>query len=842
MRSFWSLIPRSIFKNKKRIFFIAVGIILSMSLIISLSIMVEALKKSSYQSMVDNSGGIYDIIFYTSDKKGIEKLTQDPIIDKISTSVNLGTYNLPKTNYSLEINGYEKNIFELVNFRLLEGRSPKNDNEIAIEQWMLKYMPKKYEIGEKINLTSIIKYTNVQGKTEEIKNENEFTLVGTFEYKFNTNGEKNKATAYVTKKYVEGILPQKLIKYCGYLTLNSSYPIEKGTQFLMSTSEYENIYFRLNFMKTVMLNGLKVLNFAIVVLFIIISIVASIIIYNIFNVSVMERIREFGMLRALGASPGKIKALVLGEGLILGCVFIPLGIIIGNFLVKIAIKSVSGYKDFGGILNIPSSGVAACFIIGFLTIIMGVYSPARKASKISPMEAINSNNNLQLEGTKIKQNLRKQRIIDSVFGFAGNMAYLNLSRNRKRYLTTVVSLSISIIIFMLVSFLINSANPIKSVRTKMGADFIISSTSIQDKYSVGSKDVESIRNIVGIKEVKVQKDLLTTLEVPGTKITQEGMKFLKSQSNKDPKARSDFEQKIYNFNVDVLGYEVEDLNSLKEHLEAGEVDIEAMNIKPIAILGQNLNYSNNTTLKVGDEIKINFLNYDDKGNYIGERLETFVIGGLLKDNYMSTDISIKNIVIVSNSVADKYLNLKGYQQVKVSLNNNGNYDEVKKNLENTLKNYRNIRLTDYKEELERVKKLYLQLTLIMYSFVLIVAIVSIINLLNIMSMNVILRKREIGMLRSLGFGNDEVKKMIITEGLFYGLNSSIWGAGLGTVLSYLLFLISRKILMVGMVWKFPIITVVMIFVATTSICLLASVNASKRVFSSSIVESVRILE
>jgi ABC-type antimicrobial peptide transport system permease subunit len=842
MRSFWSLIPRSILKNKKRVFFIAVGIILSMSLIISLSIMVEALKKSSYQSMVDDAGGIYDILFYTSDKKGIEKLTQDPILDKISISANLGTYNPPKTNYILEINGYEKNICELVNFKLLDGRCPENDNEIAIEEWMLKYMSKKYKIGDKISLTSILKYSNVQGKTEEIKNEDEFTLVGTFEYKFNSNGEKNKATAYVTKKYVEAVLPQKLIKYCGYVTLNSSYPIEKGAQFLMSTSEYENIYFRMNYIKTFILKSLKVLNFASVVLFIIISIVASIIIYNIFNVSVMERIRDFGMLRALGASPGKIKALVLGEGLILGCVFIPLGIIIGNFLVKAAIASVSGYKDFGGIMSIPPNGIVASFIIGFLTIIMGVYSPARKASKISPMEAINSNNNLQLEGTKVKQNLRKQRIIDRIFGFAGNMAYLNLSRNRKRYLTTVVSLGISIIVFMLVSFLINSVDPIKSVRNKMGTDFIISSTLSKEEYSVAGKDVESIRNMIGIEEVNVQKNLLTTLEVPGTKITQEGMKFLKSQSNKTPKARSDFQQKIYNFNVNVLGYESDDLNSLKEHLQAGEVDIEAMNIKPIAILGQNLNYSNNTVLKVGDEIKISFLNYDGKGNYISEELETFVIGGLLKDNYMSTDIAVKNIVIVSNIAADKYLNLKGYQQVKVSLNKNGNYDEVKKSLENTLNNYRNISLKSYKEELEKAKKQYLQLTLIMYSFVIIVAIVSIINLLNIMSMNVILRKREIGMLRSLGFGNDEVKKMIRIEGLFYGLSSSIGGAGLGTVLSYLLFLISRKTLVEGMAWKFPTITIAMIFMATTFICLLGSVNASKRVFSSSIVESVRTLE
>jgi len=119
MKSFWSLIPRSLIKNKKRVFFIAVGIILSISLIISLSIMLDTLKTSSYKRMVEDVGGDYDGFVFAFDKKDLEKLSKDPIVDKISTVLKLGDYKVPNSKYILEVNGYEKNISEFVNFKIL---------------------------------------------------------------------------------------------------------------------------------------------------------------------------------------------------------------------------------------------------------------------------------------------------------------------------------------------------------------------------------------------------------------------------------------------------------------------------------------------------------------------------------------------------------------------------------------------------------------------------------------------------------------------------------------------------------------------------------------------------
>ncbi|QAT39730.1 FtsX-like permease family protein [Clostridium sp. JN-9] len=438
MKSFWGLIPRNLIKNKKKNAFIAIGIVLSMCLIISLSIMLDTLKKSSYERTIDNAGGAYDIWVSSTSADNVNLFKKDPIFTKISICENLGLYQVPDSNYTLEINGYDKNIPDFINMKLQQGRYPENDNEIAVQDWILDKLPQKYKIGDKVNLTSTLSYKNSKGDNEEFKVENQLILVGIYKSN-NISGGKNKATAYVTKKYVESKIPPLLIKYGGYFMVNPKYSIGKSIEILRSTNEYIKVPFSENSLKAYLLQAFKGIDYVSIVLYTIIGVVAAVIIYNIFNISVTERIKEFGMLRAIGSSPGQIKMLILGEGLILGCIFIPIGIILGNFIVKGVISLTSGYKNFSGIMNIPKLGITASIIVGFLSIIMGTYSSARRASKISPIEAISSNSNLKLTGRNIKKQLQRKSFMGKLFGFTADMAYLNLNRNRKRFVTTVVS-------------------------------------------------------------------------------------------------------------------------------------------------------------------------------------------------------------------------------------------------------------------------------------------------------------------------------------------------------------------------------------------------------------------
>jgi hypothetical protein len=192
----------------------------------------------------------------------------------------------------------------------------------------------------------------------------------------------------------------------------------------------------------------------------------------------------------------------------------------------------------------------------------------------------------------------------------------------------------------------------------MGGDFVITSTTSRKDYSISEKDSEAIKFISGVGKVDMQKVLQTKMEVEGGKVTSEGFKFLERQSKMTPEARNNFEQKIYSFFVNAYGYQNEDLIKLKEFIKEGKIELEEMDGKPVIILGQNLNYSNNTELKVGDQVKIKYHRYDEKGQYTGDGLQVFVIGALLKDNYMSpSDTSVKNVIIMNSSTAEKFLKL-----------------------------------------------------------------------------------------------------------------------------------------------------------------------------------------
>lgn len=841
MKSFWSLIPKYISSNKKRVLFVAVGIIFSISLIIALNIMLETVHKSSIERMVDSTGGYYDIYCENADKNVMDTLSKDTDIEKKTIVANLGEYKIPDSVYTIKLNGYESNATELFSFKLKQGRYPKNNNEIALQSWIVESMPQKFKIGDKIKFQTK-KAANNNGKWEWVTLNHEFTITGIFDYTFNQLTLKNTALGYITREYVESVLAENEIWYQEYFTINPQYTIQQIYEGISSTPSFKNNSFKQNYYKSYLQNDSKSINFVSIILYILICIVSSIIIYNVFSFSVTERIREFGMLRAVGASPAEIKGLILGEGLIMGVIFIPIGIVFGNVIVKLIIALVSGYKNFGNLMQIPKTGLIASVIVGFASILVGVYFPAKKAAKTSAIEAINSNNNLELSGEKIKQSIEKNTKIYNTFGLPPTMALVNLKRNRKRYTTTVISLSICIVMFLMVNYLINSTDPLMNIKENMGGDFVLSSSDEGDDYSLYDKDIEKIANIEGIEKIKPIKFASLQMQVAPDKLTQSGYNYLERRSRENYSTQDDFKQKIYKFTTEVYGYSEKDFEAIKDSIKEGKLNVDEMQNNPIIILGQNLNFGNYTDMKVGDKINLYIPVYNEEGNIVDFDVRAFTIGALLRTDTRIKSEALNNMVIMSANMSDKCNISKGYQIVKINIKNSSSYDMVDKSLREIVKYNRGIKLTTYREELEKAKKQYLQLSLIMYSFILVAALVSIVNLVNIMNMNVILRKREIGMLRSQGFSKGDIRNMINTEGLLYGLISSAWGTGLGLIFSYLFFLISRKVLIQGMTWKLPLGTVLETFAAVIVICVFAAMNSTRRIFNSSIIDSVRTID
>ncbi|MEG2291304.1 MAG: FtsX-like permease family protein [Clostridium sp.] len=828
MKSFWGIVPRYIIKNKKRVMSIAVGIVLSITLIMSLAIMKESFIKTLIQNQKNWLGAYYDIEINTSDNKDLDKLKEDEVVDDLATILPLGSLKLENTKYSIAIKGYDDNITDFMNVKFKEGRKPNSDNEIALEQWILDYLPNEYNVGDKIKLKYKLEYISKE-EAEEV--ESEFTLVGVFEYKSILTDNSPVANGWVTREFSEKQLKNKKITYGGFINLDPQYSINKGNIILSSNSTYYNIDFKENNEKILLLGGVKTLNIVCYILFVIFGMVVSINIYNVFAVSVMERKKQFGILRALGASPNKIKALVMIEGIIIGIIFIPIGIIVGNTVVK-SMMIYLKYETLSSLIVMPKAGVIASVVIGLFAVIIGTYFPSNKAAKVSPMEAINESGNVNLKRDKIT--VDNFKINGKSIQFSNIMAVINIKRNKKKFITSIISLSMTILLLMSAYYLIKQADPTEKFKKSYGnSDFKITSNN---DAGLSVQDIDKLSTVDGVSIISKVKSQVTNIYVDKEMVTSDGLSYLKAKSKKSETQRDAFEKGIYNFDTMLYAYDKSALENIRGKVIEGSID--NFNNEPTLIIAQNLNNHNYTNIKVGDNIELYFEKYGDNGEKIGASSQDFKVGALLDDTkFQISDGRISVSIIISDELATKYLDMNGYHLINMTIDDGVKYEESYNNLKIALGKIREANIKSFKEEYEEIKLQNTQLSFILYSFIFIVAVVSMINLINIMKMNIIMRSKEVGMLRAIGFGCDEIKQMIMVEGILYGVLASILGCTSGTLVTYFIYIISRN-----STWTFPIVIILIISTITIIVTTISSMISGRQLFRATIVDSIRSVE
>ncbi|WP_454055601.1 hypothetical protein [Clostridium sp. Marseille-Q7071] len=294
MKSFWGLIPRSLIKNKKRTLFISISIMLSAMLITSLSLTLSNYKKQKIENAKKQSGGhYYASCFEGGNPESIKILKGEPSIDKFGTSIMMGYAEIGIDGYKIELNGYDDVDTELLDFKLEKGQYPKNDSEIALEKWVLDKFKVKPTIGDTINLSytfNYMKFENDKQSPAVKAGEKEFILSGILQNRIDSIKDK-KAKGYLTIDSVKNILSQDEYRYIHHFTLKPNVNIKEA---LKSMSKMQGVFINQNYTYINILESTKKANTMFIFLNIIIIIAAISVIYNIYSISVVERIREFG--------------------------------------------------------------------------------------------------------------------------------------------------------------------------------------------------------------------------------------------------------------------------------------------------------------------------------------------------------------------------------------------------------------------------------------------------------------------------------------------------------------------------------------------------------------------
>ena len=507
------LVTKSLKLNTKRTIGTIIGIILSVALICAVSSMVSSFRQTLVENAI-NESGYYHIELLNINDNDINKLKLNKDIKDINLVYKLGysSIEIDSTFSYIEIASMDKDTLSNLSYEVIEGRYPENDNEIVISNKIK--LKGKYKVGDVINLNvgdrvdgeGYLLYNSnsyLEENAEEIINSSlkSYKIVGIV-YKENVDNDNYGITTNTTSKKLDA-----------YVSLKEPYDYEKSICELLGASSYDEIETEKKFNYDYQINNelirweaLKFSNSTFSTLMTIAGVVIFIIIFtsafcirNSFAISATEKMKMYGMLASIGATKKQIKKSVLYEGFILGMIAIPLGILCGLLAVFILIKIVNILLgDFlfnsidGIVFKVSILSIIISIVLGFITIYFSVISSAKKASKVSPIDNLRSSNDIKIDAKK----LHTPKIIKKIFKEGGVLAYKNLCRSKKKYRTTVISLTVSIFVFITMSAFINEGfRQSSNYYTNYDYNLVI---SLGNNYS--SSQIDEITNLDNINK------------------------------------------------------------------------------------------------------------------------------------------------------------------------------------------------------------------------------------------------------------------------------------------------------------------------------------------------------
>lgn len=772
--------------NKKRTIGTIIGIILSVSLICAISGVFTSFHQTILENAI-NETGYYHLKLIDITNDDLKNLQANRDIKNIKTTHYLGTSKIDVDNKEYPyIDVYSSDYIKDLSYQIIEGRRPNNNNEIIINKKLT--LDSNYKIGDQITLNIGTRKTNDgyelnennpynEDNYETIENTKKYTykIVGIFTkpgynysyYGITTKENTTKINAYISLKNPKNYKETNL-EILGLEDNNNTkakYTYEINSEllrweiFAFSDSTITMLY---------MIAG--------VVIFIVL-ITSVFCIKNSFEISTTEKTKMYGMLTSIGGTKKQIKKCVLKEGIILGTIGIPLGIISGIFAVYIITKVINIilkgqlFENINHVVfHISIIGIIISCILGLITIYLSAIKSAIKASKISPIENLKSTKEIKIK----KEKLKTPKYITKYFKIGGSLAYKNLKRSKKKYRTTVISLIVSIFIFITMNSFLTEAF---SITNKYYEDY---------DYNLTLKNIENltdeeINKIENFKDVKKSYVIYSINDKSNgyIKITDQSKLVSNNQIfelNEDCIINEKEERICDEEKYAALEIKILDDKTFKEYMKKLKIDYEENKTKGILIDDykttingkekqfRRYKYTKNETIKGS-------LNGNDINITIGKITTTRPFG--LENNFYSDGYLIIN--------KDYYKNLNIVAE-KISIQGE-NVMELVKDIESISSE---IFVTNYDEEIKYQQSIKLVVSIFLYGFITIITLIGITNIFNTITSNMELRSKEIAMLKSIGMTTKEFNHMINLETLFYSTKSLIYGIILGLLGSSLI--------------------------------------------------------
>lgn len=830
--------------NKKRTIVTIIGIILSTALMVGIGLLFSSFQDLMIRDTIGYSGK------YEAKYNDVDLIKLNDIKNKNFTYFYEKPIGFSKIESSNEYKPYmyitsvNREYFD--ELKLIEGDIPKNENEIVISNHVITNGGINYKVGDIVtftygsrNINGDITLANsgfVDGETLTNEGTHIYKIVGIVErsnfesysasgytaFTVDVNSDNGNVNLYVMFNKNKNIIKQseelaKELNYNGDINYNSTLLA------LYGESTYGNVMSSMGGMMIIMLS--------------LVSIGCIIVIYNSFAISVMERKKEFGLLSSIGATKRQLSHTVFFEAVFVGVIGIILGILgayIGIGCVILIINNlISDMLEYK--LYLVTNYLFIIIPVIFMIIVIGIsaFIPSRRASKVSPIEAIRQNDDIKIN----KKKIRTSKLVLKLFGIEGEIALKNIKRNKKKYRVTIVSLFISIVLFISFSSYMNyTLNTASSVMGEVPYDYQISYFGDDNNKEA----LDKINEIVKSSDVKEYVSYsVGNLSIIGNyTYSDEYLDFYKSAYGDDGiKALNNLKyQNIYILVLDDNSY-----NKYKKLIGLDKDSVILLNRFKGVSYGNNKRVNYDIPVINSGDINIKICNFDDDE----ENVDTTKYCNKNIDNIFVTNKSFDLIeefsymydfkLIVNKKLYDSILDGgTNFTQFNIISDNTNNIDKLTKELDK----YNNVNYINIKESMKQTNNLILVVKILMYGFISLVTLIGVTSVFNTISTSMALRKREFAVLRSIGLTRGGFNKMLFFESLFFGMKSLIFALPVSIGVTILIHYSLADMVSISTIiipWKAIIISIVSVFI----IVLLTMMYSSSKIKKHNIIEQIR---
>jgi putative ABC transport system permease protein len=821
MKSYLGLIPRYLRIQKKRSILTVMGILLSVALMVFSILFMENIKLVILESTKKQSGGYHlEIHHITPDQFAI--LQNHHKVNKAGW-VTTGRFSMPKQKIRLQISGFDEQMVGLYrSVTLKTGMLPTKDHEVALEEWVLPELGLQGKIGENVTLGngSFQLSGIIESGRGAQKSRTSLALLSPTTARTILDKEDQRNIAYVqlypSLIHKSGDIDRLRYEIQETLQIKQSQVI-KNDIFAKAIDEYNN-----NQLPSILMIAINALAMIITI-------------YNIFHISVLEKIKQYGVLSSIGTTPRQLRKIVLSEAFVYSIISIPFGLLLG-LLISFLIFHLSPLMQNVSHFSYPAESFYIPVIITFVTVIVAAWRPARLAANVSPLEA------MRLGDGGLDHMLKTRRksgtIIQSVFGITGQMAYQNLLRNKVRFVVTILSMSIGIILFVLNGFYIKNQDPAVLIRENylFQSDYYLFKNANRIDAGFTEKDVQTIEDLPGITEVYKTAYNFGYTPLYKTNVTSTYAAYLE-QTDNDLNNPYAVKGKFTSF-VKFYGYSPDILERARSYVIDGSIHLDKL-ASGEEILLIDTKGDRKTTLHAGDEIELGLYTLIDSATNAEREFQQGIrkirIGAILDDfpAYGSYN-GLK--MIVHQDFYNKLSPVTLYNKLDVKISSEADKESVENQLKQ-LANETDAKFSSFTEDKQGIESDMRQITYLLYGFIGVISIIGAFSIVNTTTTNLILRVREFGILRAIGMTDQQLKQMILMEGFMYGVISSLVGSVLGGILSYFAYLFIQTNIH-DITWSIDWLSMLIASAASIIIGILSAIFPLKRIRSLDLVESI----